>query len=229
MEYLKRKEKLLRINNYDIILIDKPKDTLDINNNTHFINQLRILAANGFGVKIENKSIEGIYKHVIEVDSLIICYLEAKPIAFASAKIIKKENIIFLCGIVVNKKNQKKGIATLLMETLYNHHKKPMIALTTQNPVMYDFLRKFCKEIFPSPKQNKIPKDLQKIGYKLIKDRNGIFNPDTFIIRNLYPKCRYEKIPQSKNLEINQWFDKCLRIRNRTSKDGILLIGKVKD
>jgi GNAT superfamily N-acetyltransferase len=226
---MKGEETIVRVSNCAIMIIDDPKNFFSRTNESDaLINELRVIAADSFGVEIEDKSLRGIRDHVINVDVCALCFLDEILVGFASVRILEKDNILFLHGIAIREKIQARGIGSLVMEILIDYCKNKTIAFTAQNPVMYDLLIRFCNKIFPSPGQN-VPETMYDLGCHLAGGRNGIFDPKSFTIKNLYSQCLYPQIPKSKNMIVDQWFEKALRFESdRSTRDGILLIGKIK-
>src|SRR3989338_8223295 len=219
-------EKVIEMGDCIIKLIDNTEEFFTAGENESIIYRLREIAADSFGVEIEDKSLEGIRDHVIHVDVCALGYINKVLIGFASVRILHELDILFVHGIAVLMDEQTKGAGSKLLKALIEHYTKNRLAFTTQNPVMYDVIKKFCRDVYPSLEQ-KGPEKIQGIGCKLMEGRRGVFNPRTFVSQNLYSCCLYDSIPLSKKQFVNEWFDRVLRIQNRITSDGILLIGKL--
>lgn len=195
-----------------------------------FVNGLlgsfQVVAAQGFGVELGAQSLEGIRSHVLSVDSLAVLHQEDTLLGFASSKFFKEEGVFYLHGIVVSPLSKGQGGGALLLQTVLEQTNFPMIALTTQNPVMFCLLRRFCREVYPSPLQPLVPQELSWIGNRLVVGRSGRFSETTFVIKELYKRCLYNAIPRSRDEAVNRWFDKTLAVKKGVSRNGFLFVGE---
>ncbi len=225
-----RKERIIKDKKCTIKLIENTERFFTKKENKELVHQIRVIVANSFGVEFENQSLKGIRDHIVSVDICALGYIDNELMGFASVKLLHEMNILYLHGISVLAKVQAKGIGSKLLSNLINHCGNRRIALTTQNPVMYSFLSKFCQNIFPSLERSlKVPKRVHEIGRKLIKGRRGIFDSETFIVKGLYTRCLYGQIPQSKDSLVNKWFNESLEICDGSTLNGVLILGEVKN
>jgi hypothetical protein len=133
-----------------------------------------------------------------------------------------------LHGAAIQKSAQSNGLGKKSIEIILRKCKKKYIAFTTQNPVMYESVKKFCYITHPSPTNRYIPTEIKEIGMQLMEHRRGNFDSTTFITTNLYSECLYAKIPCSRNTDVNLWFEKKLGMKNRRTRNGFLFLGKLK-
>jgi len=59
-----------------------------------------------------------------------------------------------------------------------------------------------------------------------MKNRKGEFSPETFVAKNLYSCCLYDRIPDCKDVAVNEWFKSRLNIENGLSRNAFLFIGE---
>ena len=172
------------------------------------------------------QSLEGIRSHVLSVDSLAVLHQEDILLGFASSKFFKEEGVFYLHGIVVSPLFKGQGGGALLLQTVLEQTNFPMIALTTQNPVMFCLLRRFCRRIYPSPAQPLVPQGLLSVGSRLVVGRSGHLNEATFVIDGLYKRCLYSTLPRSRDDAVNKWFDEALAVKEGVSRNGFLFVGE---
>lgn len=225
VEIIGGRGKIINGENCSILLIEDTKTVFCRDEVVPVIEAVRIIAADGFGVEVESQSTEGIKDHLINVSACaFICINEI--MGFASVKVFEELNILFLHGIAMRTDCQSKGLGKMLLQEIIKFYPKSMIAFTTQNPVMYDVLSGLCGKVYPSPQNPYVPDHLQKIGNSLMAGRIGKFDERIFVSRELYQKCLYTKIPQSRNYEVDQWFMHTLNMDSRITRDGFLFIGE---
>lgn len=125
-------------------------------------------------------------------------------------------------------KFQGKRVGSSLVKILFDNSGMQKLACTTQNPIMFCFLRKLFNKVYPSPEQKLVPDNLRSLGLKLIRGRRGVFHQDTFIVEDLYSRCLYPKIPESKDQIVNNWFKNALKIKEGLTCNGFLFIAEDK-
>lgn len=214
--------------NMTIILIENPKNVFSSNESVSIVEQIRNVAANGFGVDPESQSIQGIRDHIVDVDALSVCYINENILGFGSVKFRKDLDMVFLHGIVVLMSQQGKGIGSMILEPILRFRKYKRIAFTTQNPAMYGLAIKLCSTVYPSLVNRDIPINIMEIARAMMEKRKGIFCDRTFVSKNLFSKCLYNQIPVVKDPKINNWFRESLSIKNGISRDGMLVLGDLK-
>jgi len=225
-----QKKKIIRNGEHTVRLIEDTKRFFAKRENKKLIHQIRVITTDGFGINLKDMSLAEIREHIIDVDVCALGYVNNELAGFASARLLHELDILFLYGIVILADVQTKGAGSKLLSNLIGRYNKCRIAFTTQNPVMYDLLAKFCQNIIPSlERSSEVPEWAHEIGYKLMEDREGVFDSNTFITQNLYTKCRYKQIPRSKDPLVNRWFDESLEIRDGLTLNGVLMIGEVKE
>ena len=210
----------------NMIFVEDTRDILNQDESIPVIEAARVIAADGFGVDVQLKSLEGIRDHLINVSACAFVCL-GELMGFASVKIFDELDVLYLHGIAMRTDCQSKGLGKRLLQEIINLYPKSKITFTTQNPVMYDVLNSLCCKVYPSPQNHIVPTYLQELGAELMAGRRGKFSKETFVSEGLYQKCLYDKIPQSKNSSVDQWFQHALCMENRKSKDGLLFIGEI--
>lgn len=192
----------------------------------HLIEDLQIITAESFGTELETKSDDGVRNHVVNVDSIAFLHDHDKILGFASSKLFPEEKLFYLHGVATARSFKCKGVGNKLICTLMEAANLYRIAFTTQNPIMFCLLRSLCKKVYPNPESKEVPVNLKELGIKLISERPGKLDPRTFVITELYDRCLYDKIPDSNDKCVNQWFQTVLNVKNGLTRDGFLFIGE---
>ena len=175
---------------------------------------------------MKRKRIEGVRDNVTNVDVLAVMYDAEKVFGFASARIIPEHDLFFLHGAAVLRATQGKGVGLSVVKILLEKSKMQRIAFTTQNPAMFCLCRKVFGLVYPRPEIIAIPERLEIIGAELMSGRKGEFSPKTFVAKELYSSCLYDRIPDCKDMAVNEWFKSRLNIENGLSRSAFLLIGE---
>lgn len=186
------------------------------------------ITAESFGVELQNKSRDGIYNHVVSVDSLALLHHQNSILGFASSKLFREDGVFYLHGAAVASHFKGKGGSKTLTQTLISRTSLPLIAGTTQNPIVFCLMRTLCTKIYPSPNQRVAPEHLHGLGVRLLHGQRGNFVPESFVVTGLYRNCLYHTIPQCKDSSVNEWFAEALNIQFGQTKDGFLFIGERK-
>jgi hypothetical protein len=91
-------------------------------------------------------------------------------------------------------------------------------------------IKSLCgNNVFPSSENPFVPKEFRPLSLLIMKNRLGTFDPETFIARNLYPKCLYDKIPSVEDKKIEEWFFQSLHNEVGVGTDGFLFMGEYKE
>lgn len=196
---------------------------------------VRLVIAQSFGVDAQDKKLSGIKSHMSGVDILVICYdCRERFIGFGSANILN-DSCVFLHGLSIDHHYQNKGIGLDIVRNIIYSAQSisksiDYIALTTQNPNMYQLISKICDgKVMPSPTKDLlcVSPVIKKIGYMIARNKNGKFNANTFVIKNLYSSCLYKQIPCTSNLLINNWFKSLIGIIDGISCNGVVVVGQL--
>lgn len=201
-----------------------------INKNDFVFDHFNDATADAFGQENKDQGQDGVREHVLNVRAIAVCYNESTILGFASIKQFDGLSVFYAHGIATRMALQGSGIGDIMIRgLLLDNQGFKFLSLTTQSPVVYCLIRRYCSNIFPSSNYQSIPEDLQEIGVSLMKHRKGSFNPATFTSMGLYSKCLYgHGIPISRDAELNNWFEKSLNVVNGASNDGFLFLGKLK-
>ena len=214
-----------------IAFVDKMEELSKIVNENEFVlDHFHDTTADAFGVENKKENRDGVRDHVLNVSAIAVCYNKSTILGFASIKQLANQNVFYLHGIAMRLALQGKGIGDAMIQGLLSKNQGwKFVTLTTQSPIVYCLIKRYCSDLFPSLNHQPIPRDLQEIGADLMKQRKGDFDPVKFVSHNLYSKCLYgHGIPMSRDKELNCWFEKSLRITEGMSNDGLLLLGKLK-
>ncbi len=208
-------------------ILDNPSSQLSQREESFekIVQEVDEVVSKSFGVCLEG--CDSAREHLLGVDLISIVYKE-KILGFASAKVDHECKLFYLHGVVIDPEIKGFGIGTLLIKSLLEKEDIKYISFTTQNPIMFLVSRSLCNDfIFPSPDSTKISIDILKMAQKIAKEREGVFNEQTFVIEDLYKKCLYKEIPRVSDEDVQQWFEKGLCFDDKSqSNHGFLFIGK---
>ena len=220
----------LRWDQSTISLLHEPRSALLAPQNQHItdelVDRLDHLATESFGGQLDPRSKDGVRDHVINVGALALLHTNGKVHAFASAKTLVEEQVFYLHGVAVSQHIKGRGAGTALTYALLKASGLTHIAFTTQNPIMYRLMTRLCHTVHPSPSISRVPVELHQLGRRLVTNRPGEFDPTTFVIRNLYEKCLYNRIPECGNKLTDDWFKTALHMVEGCTRDAFLLMGK---
>jgi hypothetical protein len=223
-----------RTNGFDVAIsvLNNPKEEL-LRDESFFeklVFQADNVVSRSFGACLEG--CDSTREHLLDIDAVSFAYSEEKILGFASAKVIPKKKLFFLHGVVVDPEIKAMGVGGFLVKSLLKDNDDndfDWISFTTQNPVMFQFLKSLCNgNVIPSPDGISVPENLKSLAKELIKNREGIFNEETLVIEGLYKKCLYDEIPTSSDTSTQNWFEESLCFdENRKSNHGFLFFGKL--
>jgi hypothetical protein len=160
---------------------------------------------------------------VIRAEKLALLEDRGEIIGFSSGKNYPNEKIFYFDGVAVLPKVSGGGKGTKLVEVIASG--APRVACTTQNPAIFHLLKKLYVSVIPSLEGRSIPAALRHIAVHVVGPR-GRLDLETFVIRDLYPSCRYPQIPTSNDLQIDRWFSNSLNIVNGETRDGFFFIAE---
>lgn len=209
-------------------ILAKPKEFFALHDSPAILGPFCEVAARGFGVSQEEKGLEEIRDVVGEADFLVVLHKDTVLSGFASAIYWPEQKISYLHGIVIVPEVQGQHAADLLMRTLLEQAECSRLAFTTQSPCMFCLGRKFTTSILPNPDNPLVPETEWENGKMLMCGRENSLDPATFIRRNVYKRCLYNRIPDSRDQAVNEWFEKSLEINNGRTNHGLLFIGDIR-
>ncbi|MBU1199000.1 MAG: hypothetical protein KKF46_04665 [Nanoarchaeota archaeon] len=214
------------MNKTNIRRIIKPDEFFQGKERENIIEDLTMIARNGFGSEITREDVEN---HVLKTGILYLMSKNNNKIGFASYDRMRLENkeLLYLHGIVVKQEHQQEGLFYKVNNAEISQNNFDFIAMRTQNPVIYAATRKIVKDIYPGKKP--IPTEIKELGKIVAEDflQMNNFDPTTFIGRGTYSVSLYGAIPQYANAEINEFFDKQLNL-DYDAGDSVLIVGKLK-
>lgn len=206
----------------------RPKEFFAVNDSPAILEPFCEVAAKGFEVPQEEKGLEEIRGVVGEADFLVVLHKDTVLSGFASAIYWPEQKVAYLHGIVIDPDVQGQHVADLLTVALLEQTECRRLAFTTQNPRMFCLGRKVTESILPNPDRPSVPESEWETGKMLMRGKESSLDLTTFIRRDIYEKCLYEKIPPSRDRTVNEWFAKSLEIRNGQTRHGFLFIGSVR-
>jgi hypothetical protein len=192
------------------------------------VTDLETVARASFGVDLSRRR-NGSVRHVLQAGHLALLHSRGTLLGFASGDFLFDEGVLYLHGAVISPLFKGKGASLLLTRALMDQAKLPLIAGTTQNPIIFCFFQSLCSEVWPSFPDGVISREAQKFGERFrVMHPSWHFDPATFIVRNLFKEPLYPAIPASSNNEVNAWFARALNVRNGMSHDAFLFVGNLK-
>lgn len=150
--------------------------------NVEIIDKVYRLCLESFTQKENPEFRKDVMKHIREEKNVCLAFEDQckklnytdirknKAVAFASYRImkIKSEKILYISAVVVAPSKQRENLGSSIVKCIIEKEGVDKIALRTQNPVMYESLKKVCKKIFPPlSKEEKIPEDIMELGVKV--------------------------------------------------------------
>ena len=209
---------------YELRSIDQPEVQLSETEQGFLATELQSVATNGFGRVVIAESIRS---HAFSnQDRLLLVTLGTEIVGFASLQNYAELQITFLTGVVFSRKHQGKGLGCRITRELSQSSPFSTFALTTQNPHVYAIVTQICHMVYPSIEEVTIPNAVKRAGVRIMKGREGVFDVDTFAIKDYYDKCCYPALPWSSNPVINGMFRTKLRVNaDNKTRDGFLVMG----
>jgi len=180
------------------------------------------IANEAFGSKGE-RDLANMRGRLLSVDELVFLDNQGELAGFSTGHAYPEEGLFYLDGVVMMPKAGGGGKGTALIETISNGFEQ--VACTTQNPVIFRLLRKMLASVSPSPEEPEVSDALRDVAVRLVGTR-GRLDPKTFVIRDLYPTCRYPEIPSSGDPQIDRWFRDALDVVSGQTRNGFFLIGQ---
>lgn len=219
-------------NGVSVSVIINPRSVFSVPQISGYFNGLStslcVMINQSFGTDLENDGDDGIRNHVVNVDSIAFVHNDEHVMGFASAKLLGNGNtVLHLHGVAIGDEFKGSGLAKRLIRGLLMVGRFTHLTCTSQNPVMFNLLSSMCGKIYPSIGEAKIPSEIVSLGECSIIGRAGTLDPKTFIIKDLYEKCLYQSLPRSKVAVVNDWFDSSLSVKDGTTRDGFLFVGKL--
>jgi hypothetical protein len=180
------------------------------------------IANEAFGSKGE-RDLANMRGRLLNVDELVFLDDQGELVGFSTGHSYPDQGLFYLDGVVMLPKAGGGGKGTALIETISNGFGR--LACTTQNPVIFRLMRKMMVSVSPSPEKPETSDALRDVAVRLVGKR-GHLDPKTFVIRDLYPSCRYTEIPSSGDPQIDRWFRDALDVVSGQTRNGFFLIGQ---
>jgi len=207
-------------------LFQAPREFFARNADPRVLSPFHEVAAEGFGMPLDHKSLEGVKRHVSD-DFLSLAHRGSELLGFASLICLPHEDTVHLHGIVMASEVQGLGIGLALANALLKQTTSAWLSFTTQNPCMFVLGRKLTRLIFPTPETPRIPSNIRPIGNAVFSKLcpNDTLDQSTFVSRGFYGSCLYQALPRSRDGAVNRWFDETLSAKDGTSTDAFLFLG----
>ncbi|MBU4332715.1 hypothetical protein KKD19_01050 [Patescibacteria group bacterium] len=213
-------------NGIQIHLLSLMRDESFVLRRQFLLELLTKVASDGFGLPVSEE--EAASHSLIGQDYLLLIVKEKEIKGFVGLRDYNDLNLLYLSGVVFQPSCQGTGIAGLLFNLFLNGRHYDYIAFTTQSPRMCALALKFVRVLYPDfTGITPIPEEIVELGKELRAGRSGQFDPDNFVVRELYDRCLYPSIPESHNSGLNKFFKTALKIRGGKTKNGFLFIGRL--
>ncbi len=186
--------------------------------------ELTVLTAHSFGMELDETSSDGTLHHLQDHDVLVMLHDEKGIAGFASG-FFSKDGLFYLHGIAIAPRAKGRGAARRMVRIMLNVSGTAGITFTTQNPVMFCLLRSICTATYPASEHG-IPAHLHKQVISLMQGRNGTLDPFTGIVHNLYGRCLYPQLPESRDPAVNEWFAKALNVSAGQTRNAFVFVGQ---
>ena len=190
------------------------------------ITDLQKITAESFGTELDTKTDDGVRNHVVNAGTIAFLHDRGEVLGFASSKLFPEEGVFYLHGVATAQNSKCRGVGKKLIHTLADMSGLHRVAFTTQNPIMYCLLRGLCTKVYPQLEYKRVPLRIRGLGQKLVAERPGEIDPESFVITELYGRCLYDEIPDSRDKLVNQWFKTALNVENGSTRNGFLFIGE---
>lgn len=132
-------------------------------------------------------------------------------------------SILYLSGIIVDPDHQGKGISSSLLGIVMEDFNPQLLAARTQNPVMYESIRRSCGKVYPADSIIP-PVDIQTVGQFIAVDKLNMVNYDqvSMLGKGTYGSCLYGSEPVSRNSIMEYWFKGEVDLSNG---DAMIIVG----
>jgi hypothetical protein len=159
---------------------------------------------------------------------ILICFNQEyqSVVGYSLLRFFPEADLLNYSGLCVSSKNQGNLVGKRLLKLAWSYFKTSFISFTTQNPQIYQLYSILGFQLFPFDK--KISKSVLTIANFIVNDDN--FDYKTFVFKDKYSQCLYDKIPISNNEPLDKFFYERLGFSSeRKSKDALLVIGQPLD
>lgn len=186
--------------------------------------ELTLLTAHSFGMELDETSNDGTLHHLQDHDVLVMLHDEKGIAGFASG-FFSMDGLFYLHGIAIAPRAKGRGAARRMVNLMLGVSGTTGITFTTQNPVMFCLLRSICATTYPTS-EHSIPAHLQKQVIAVMQGRNGTLDPVTGIVHDLYGRCLYPQLPESRDSAVNSWFAEALNVSAGQTRNAFVFVGQ---
>lgn len=206
---------------------DKVKHDLDTEHKNALVDLIYPVAVSAFNVNPSDVFYKDVEEHIFDADILVVSILNNRVSGFASVRKMDQLDTMFIHGIAVCRTAQNRGVASSILGKLIKESKYSRIAFTTQNPIMFCLLQKKVTRCFPTPCNPEVSSREWDFGQQIMRLRRGVFDPKTFVSKDLYDQCLYPEINLTNDPSVNSWFKEKLEIVSGQTRNGFLLCGEI--
>ncbi len=209
---------------YNYSIYKKTNKDSSLNPGKNNIDQIISIVEKNYGKdKIKSKS--EFKKELNKNDFIAIAFCAKNIQGYITGKINVNLKSVHYSGIAILPSASGDGIAKKLIEKTFKEYSPSFISFSTQNPVVYSLLIKNGFDLYPNIK-NKVTYRVKIFCQKIIKYKgiNNFVEKD-FLIKNKYDRCLYDSIPNSRYKDIDSWFIKKIKAKNRRTRNAIFVVG----
>ncbi|HII15742.1 MAG TPA: hypothetical protein HA362_05520 [Nanoarchaeota archaeon] len=208
----------------EIKQINAPGKSFSGQERASLVCRLAEIARNGFGTAITMEDVEN---HVMNADNLYLIRQENEIVGFSSYDLLNvcESPILYLSGIVVERKSQKKGIFGRVNKLALSSGDFDFLAMRTQNPVIYAATERLVRKLYP--RRDGTPADIKEIAAIIAKQHLKMerFCEETMVGKATYGTCLYDEVQRHQRAD--DFFDNALKV-DYNAGDSVLLLGRLK-
>jgi len=173
-----------------------PKESLSDIDKMYLVDELTLIAREGFGSRIERDDVKN---HVLNCNELyLIRNLDIFGFASFDSFDFKDKSCLYLHGIVLKKEAQGCGFFEETNNLAISYGNYDYLCMRTQNPIVYAATNKIVKNIYPN---DSIPENIKELGEFVARDflKMNKYDKDTMIGKETYGHSLYGNIPFHKD------------------------------
>jgi hypothetical protein len=160
--------------------IEQPKTTYTQRERETLLDRLTEIACDGFGTTIAREDValrafEADFLHVLRIDEHIVGFSAYKRFA------LPEGTVLHCNGTVLERAVHRRGLYTVAKLLALSAERADFVTLRTQNPVIYDIIKKLACKVYPDVKE--APETIRRVAAYI---GGELMEPDTFVARGFY-------------------------------------------
>lgn len=171
--------------------------------------ELYQLTQKGFCINASSALEQDVRNHIEQGDFLYLIKTCGSIIAYAVFDNLKMNdtNILYLSGIMISPDHQGQGLGGRLIKLALAKFQAKYLVARTQNPVMYESVRRCCGHVFPNESGNP-PQDIVEVGQFIATEKLNMknYNQISMLAKGTYGSSLYGVKPISIHHEMDHWF-----------------------